>query len=170
MTNDPLAGLQIGTGTLARLLGLSRQRISQLVTAGVLVKLGRGQFDVETSVRAYLKFREQSAEGPAGISDLGTQRVRLLKLKADLAAMDLGRTRGELVPIADVAAKVSGEYAVVRNRFMALPSTCAPRVAGLEAKAAFAVLHAEVVTILRELSADAAIALKAQAKTSEAQK
>lgn len=151
MTTKPVT-MTISGPVLADLLGISTRRVNQLAEARILPRSGNG-FEMRASVRAYLdNLREEIR--PANLADA---QARLTTAKARIAEIQRDRLEGELVAIADVAATVSAEYSVVRQRLLAIPSRLAPRVAGeSDHREIHRAIEAEIVEALSELSGDAA--------------
>ena len=161
----------IGTGALARMLAVSRQRISQLVAAGVLVRKGRGEFDLAVSVRSYITYlrtQPMGADGTGAALDYATERARLTRLMADKLAHELAVMRGGTISIADAVRPFGEACTVIRQRFLGLPTKCAPMMVGQDAKGAFGILNREVNEILTELSTDAAIRARTELAEDEA--
>lgn len=160
--ND-LDSTTVGTGALAHLLALTPQRVNQLAAAGILQKQGRGRFQVGPTVRAYVEFlRSQptggSADGPLNYAE---ERARLTKIQADLLELELAKTRGSMISIADAAGPLGEQCAIIRGKFLALASRVSARIAGCEVQTVHAAIYAESCAILGELTADADAALKA---------
>ncbi|SIT52647.1 hypothetical protein BQ8794_10017 [Mesorhizobium prunaredense] len=78
---------------MAFLLGVTVQRLNQLVAAGVLPKLGRGRFDPPATVQAYIAHRAADAAQRRG--DPATERLRTAR--AAEVELRLARSSGELV-------------------------------------------------------------------------
>ncbi|MBM3556075.1 MAG: terminase small subunit, Nu1 [Alphaproteobacteria bacterium] len=118
---------------IARLLDLTERRVQQLVRQGVIpapLRQGeeRGRYDLVGAVRGYVRFlRDQAAERP-GAGDVGAERARLIKAKADLAEMEAGLRRGELLPADDVEEAWIAVLSRLRARLLVLPDRLAPLV------------------------------------------
>lgn len=154
----------IGTGRLAYLLDVSRQRVSQLVAAGVLARKGRGRFEMDASVRSYIQYLKTQpfgADGSGGALDYAAERARLTKLTADKVAHELTVLQGRMIAIDAAVAPVAECLNLVRQRLLGLAPKCAQQVVGQDAPGAFAILQAEVIAILTELTADAELQAKA---------
>jgi phage terminase Nu1 subunit (DNA packaging protein) len=59
----------VSAGDLMRLLDLSRPRISQLESEGVVVRLGRGRYDLDRSIRNYVRRLRTVASNNGLLSD-----------------------------------------------------------------------------------------------------
>lgn len=114
---------------ITRLLDLSERRVQQLAREGVIPRAERGNYDLVGAVRGYVRYlREQVSRAEAGIADLGSERARLVKAKADLAEMEAAERREDLLPAPDVTAAWTEIMALVRARLLALPDKIAPVV------------------------------------------
>ena len=85
----------VSLSSLAHLLGITPQRISQLVSEGVLKRSSRGQYPLISSVRSYLDYVRDVPE-PSGDGELdpGHDRARWLKGKADLIELQVAEAAG----------------------------------------------------------------------------
>jgi len=119
---------------IARLLDLTERRVQQLARDGVIppsVKSGpeRGRYDLVGAVRGYVRYlREVATRSQTGVVDFGAERARLVKAKADLAEMDAGARRGDLLPAAEVEEAWIAVLARLRARLLVLPDRIAPLV------------------------------------------
>ncbi|CAN5734737.1 hypothetical protein BH23PSE1_BH23PSE1_04320 [soil metagenome] len=114
-------------GVIARLLDLSERRVQQLSREGVIPKAERGRYDLVGAVRGYVAdLREQAVLALAGAPDFGVERARLIKARADLAEMEAGGRRGELLPAEAGEAAWTAVLARLRARLLVLPDRLAP--------------------------------------------
>jgi phage terminase Nu1 subunit (DNA packaging protein) len=151
---------------IARLLDLTERRVQQLAREGVIPPAARsgaerGRYDLVGAVRGYVHYlREQAARSQSGTADFGAERARLVKAKADLAEMDAGARRSDLLPVADVEAAWIAVLERLRARLLVLPDRLAPllheetTIAG--ARASIRVAIAEALTELSSLPVDKA--------------
>ena len=149
---------------IARLLDLTERRVQQLAREGVIPPAARsgadrGRYDLVGAVRGYVHYlREQAARSQSGAADFGAERARLVKAKADLAEMDAGARRSDLLPAADVEAAWIAVLERLRARLLVLPDRLAPLVheettiAGARASIREAI--AEALTELSSLPVD----------------
>lgn len=79
-------------------------------------------------------------------------RRRKMAAEARLAEMNVEKTAGRLLDRTDVDAAVTGAFARVRARLLAVPHKCAPLVVGLGAPEASEVIRQAVYEALNELS------------------
>jgi hypothetical protein len=114
---------------IAKLLDLSERRIQQLGREGVIPKPERGQYDLIGAVRGYVNYlREQAGRNAGGTADFGTERVRLIKAKADLAEMEAAALRGNLVAAEEVEQAWTAVLTLLKQRLIVLPDRIAPLI------------------------------------------
>lgn len=154
MSSPATTGL-VDVGTLARLFVLTPRRIQQLASEGIIPKGERGRYPLAPAIAGYVTWLQKKVSGETDSVDLTTQRARLAKEQADKTAMENAQLRGVLVHADDVIATWTTCAAAMRARMLAAPTKVAPmaRAAATDAEAA-AVIEAEVVEALEELSAD----------------
>jgi phage terminase Nu1 subunit (DNA packaging protein) len=151
---------------IARLLDLTERRVQQLAREGVIPPAARsgterGRSDLVGAVRGYVHYlREQAARSQSGTADFGVERARLVKAKADLAEMDAGARRSDLLAADEVEAAWIAVLERLRARLLVLPDRLAPLVheettiAG--ARASIRETLAEALTELSSLPVDKA--------------
>jgi terminase small subunit / prophage DNA-packing protein len=98
---------------LAATLGLSIRSVNQLAVAGVVVRTGRGEYDLQASVRNYI----DKLKKPEGDS-----KERLTAAQADLAELKLQEARNELVQASEVETKWASILSSLRASFMGIPA------------------------------------------------
>ena len=144
---------KISTKDLARLLGVSVQRINQLAAEGVLAKGGRDQYGTVESVKAYVRFREDAASQEAGRHHgLSRERSQLVRIQRQMAEIELDEKLGNVVLIDDAKAIISRCLLVVKNKLLGLGSKIAPRANPGAPLVAEEAIYAGVVEALTELS------------------
>jgi hypothetical protein len=124
----------ISSEFLAKILGLTVQRLGQLEKSGVLVRVGHGRWDGPASVQKYLDYKVQSEiEARYGtfkpgdeLTDPGErvkfERARLLQLKND-------ETERLSLPTDLTLATIDYLFGQLRMEFTGLPSQLSPDVA-----------------------------------------
>jgi phage terminase Nu1 subunit (DNA packaging protein) len=111
-------------------LGLTPQRVGQLVKLGILIRLGRGEFDREGSVKNYLAHlrREKSGKRGGGAAftcatgDAPNERVRLAAAQADAQELKNQTARGKLVSAADVESEWASIAISCRDAVLSAPA------------------------------------------------
>lgn len=144
---------KISTKDLARLLGISVQRVNQLAAENVLSKTARDQFDAAKSVKAFIAFRENAASSEAGRHHgLSKERSGLVRVQRQAAELELAERRGQLVEI-DAATEIIGRcLLVVKNKMLGLGSKVAPLIAPASPRVAEQIIYDQTCEILTELS------------------
>ena len=96
---------EISISDLSSLLDITDRRVQQLVDDGIIVKVRHGIYDLEASVRGYVRFlgelipnKESKDIGVISAKMMGeAERARLLSAKADREELELKERRGRLV-------------------------------------------------------------------------
>jgi len=140
---------------VAEHLGLSLTRVSQLVTAGILPEAPRGKHDLDASRAAYLAHLREVAAGrmakDGGGFDLVAERARLAHAQAEKCERENRIADGLYLEVAVVHRLVTGSFARVRAKLLALPSKLAPLVSGTTSAKAQGALKSEIYAALNEL-------------------
>lgn len=120
---------------LAEFLGLTKQRVHQLVAEGLPREL-RGKYDLEKSARWYIRYLQAAIEkkaipleGDELVSEQ-RERVRKMRLEADLKEIELARERAQLVAVQDVEKEMADLVLTTKARIMAVPPRLAPELLG----------------------------------------
>lgn len=118
---------------LAELFDLSKVRIHQLLTEGIVKKFERGRFDLLESVRGYVGFlkRRKTNQYDSDEDDgnnYGKHRSRLTKSKADIAEMQAEAMKGTFHEAAAVEAVWTDMLMNCRSKLMAMPTRLAPKL------------------------------------------
>lgn len=124
---------------IAKLVGLTDVRVMQLARQGVMVRTGRGLYDLSASVRGYVAYLQKRSEGMKNEDgtdggDLKKERTRLTKAKADSAEIEAGLLSGTVHDAADIRAVWSAMVGNARAKILALPVKCAGDLRDLVAK------------------------------------
>jgi terminase small subunit / prophage DNA-packing protein len=117
---------EVSTEDLARILGISRQRIDQLVREDVLER-EHSRFAFPDAVIAYCAHLRAAAAGrdeEAG-PNLAAERARGAKERADHLALKNAQLRGELIEADEAEKRWAGEMASARSRLLAVPNDVA---------------------------------------------
>jgi hypothetical protein len=139
---------------IADLLNLSRARILQLVTDGVLPKGARGKYPIEDCVRAYVRFLQDNAGKRHGSGEATASRLRLLKAKAT-AEIELAVLEDKYAPVEDLSDVMESEYGLVKERLLGISAKCLPMLidlAGMHANKIHDRIRDELLEALGELS------------------
>lgn len=84
---------------LADGLGISEQRIYQLIDDGVLPKPRNAKFDLLRCVRGYVDFVRTSAKQTPNKTTIEEENIRKLRVDNDEREFDFANKRGEFVPL-----------------------------------------------------------------------
>ena len=142
---DDLKTATASQSNLAKALGLSRQRVSQLLQEGILATDDNNQILVIKSVINYVKYKGQSSveDGPSSENE---------RAKRKLAELKLAKMNGEVYS-ADVVEQVMTEMLVnLRTQLLGLPTKLAPQLQGRTKEEAYGLLTEEIEDKLSELS------------------
>jgi terminase small subunit / prophage DNA-packing protein len=126
---------------LAETLSLSVRAVNQLAVAGVMVKLGRGRYDLAASCRNYIA----TLRKPDGGS-----KERLTAAQADLAELKLQESRAALLPASTVEREWAGILRDVRAGCLAVTARVQQHLPHLTAHDA-ATLDSEIRAALSQL-------------------
>jgi phage terminase Nu1 subunit (DNA packaging protein) len=118
---------------LARLFGITANRVRTLARDGIVVRHSRGQFAVAESISRYLARLQESASRagrPTLVENdrLKAEKLRLAKEQADALEIKNSASRGELVRTSEVEREWSNVLRDVRAALLAVPSRCGARL------------------------------------------
>ena len=114
----------VSRSTITQCLGVSSQRLTQLIQGGILPKPDEhGQYPLEQTIKAYIGHLR-----PRGTAvELAAERVRLTKAKADRAQLDLALRAGQLYEKKAMDQAMFEQGRTVRDALLSIPD----RVAGI---------------------------------------
>ena len=114
---------------LAQLFGVSGRRVGQLTEDGVIEKDGRGVYDLEKTVKAYIKYLSDKAyarEESMTEAELKDQKLRaevaLKESQKDLHELKTEIAKGQYVPVEEVELDYKKFFATFKKFAMAMPS------------------------------------------------
>ena len=138
-----------GTTQIAMLVGVTGRQIRKLCAAGVLPPAVRGQHPLADTVQAWTKHREAAAVGPGGGAGKEFQdaRVRWMRSRAAIAEREEARSRGELLPAADVRETWIAAGHLIKTRILIVPQKLGGRFGAKVAEAAREFLHEALADI-----------------------
>ena len=149
---DPLC--TCSAGELATVLGLTRARIYQLVSDGILSKDGR-QFRLADSVQRYLEFSRHGESTDKAELELAGKRadVKFRENKAEIMRLEAAELKGRMHRSEDVEALTSDLVYVMRSTMLALIGRLAVDVAPIDNPAeCAAVIRKEIYRAMASLS------------------
>ena len=119
---------------LASAFGVSERSVREFADRGIVLKTGRGKYQLVESVRLYTEHLRGVASGRGGedgVLDLTAERARLAKEQADATAMKNAVARRELVSVSDVEREWTDVGRKIRNAMLAVPSRARQSLAHL---------------------------------------
>ena len=148
---------------LAKILGLSKSRITRLKEAGVLMVDEAGTYALVSSVRSYIGFlKSGSTDNNSSVAGARTdylvEQRRRLKLRNDTA-------EGEIILRADVQWAIGQWTSLSNAAWDTLPARCAPLLAGVTDQGT---IRAILLTEVRAVRGEISRALEQQARDSDA--
>jgi phage terminase Nu1 subunit (DNA packaging protein) len=134
-TQTPLPDIVVGRSELARILGLTGSRISQLVREGVLpAPTGRGQFPLIECVSRYVVYQREGTGGDRmkHAGEFSQARAEWMRSKARKAALEEKVLSDQWIPVAVMTEAWCAIGAIMRTRYLGVPSLLAARHATLD--------------------------------------
>nr|USU31601.1 hypothetical protein NG677_20130 [Methylobacterium sp. OTU13CASTA1] len=105
---------------------VSSRRVAQLADEGIVVRTGRGRFDLIASTANYCRHLREVASGRGEHApDLTAERTRLAKEQADGKAIENDLKRGRLIDAEVAGARWDHEIVKLRARMLAIPGDVA---------------------------------------------
>lgn len=118
----------MSTAGMADLLVCDERTVRDLAARNLLVRAGRGLFDVAGSLKKYVPHLRSVASARGGSTaqeNLSEARARLAAEQADRVALQNQISRGEMVLSADVTARWSEVCASIRQKMLSIPTQAA---------------------------------------------
>lgn len=153
--NEEITSVTVTQTALGRALGISQQRIGQLIDEGIVI---RDDFDRGGRVMLFesLKnhFLSKNAVLGAGASSVNFWKERGLheKAKRELAELKLLKSRGAVYDADTVEGVLIELLTNFRNKLLGLPSKYAPQLEGKNREEIYTLLTAAIEEELTELS------------------
>jgi hypothetical protein len=116
---------ELTTAQMCMLLGISKQHLGRFEKDGIVEKLGKDRFSLHSVARVFEHMRNRSA-GPKAWN---AARTRKMEADAARAENELRRSRGEMIPVADMKKGMDLMASMAKTLFLASPSRMAPRLA-----------------------------------------
>lgn len=112
------------------MLGITSRQVSNHARDGLFERTGRGQYNVDDCVAAYIRFIKESLKGDS--ESLTEQRTRLIRAQADKAELDLEVARGNNLPLDVIKSFWQSVIGAVRSKMLAIASTLKTKYPHLE--------------------------------------
>ncbi len=119
-SKSPLDGLLIGLADGARLIGKSETHVLSLQKAGLLRKVGRGQYRPEDVARAALSFRENEDRR----SSQTEEQKRVYAARAREIELRIAREEGRLIDLEDVQIAIAEIVSAFSAELAGIPAAC----------------------------------------------
>ncbi|MDR3280953.1 MAG: hypothetical protein LBT23_10605 [Synergistaceae bacterium] len=136
--------------TIAELFSISERRVEQLAQKKIIPKAGKGLFDLEPTVQAYVRYLHGLANGAisADTTELNQRhlqaQVQEREAKARMAELDLAVMQGKLHEADHVKKIMTDMIVACRSRLLSLPSKTSTTLANMTDTV-------EIATFVREL-------------------
>lgn len=141
----------ISGAALAEFLDLSRARITQLTTAGVLARNEQRLYQFATSVRAYYEYAFKGQDN-GDIPHIDASKAKREFHKALQAEIETERLQAKLVYVDQVKDAWSDVVARLKARLLSLPTVLAADLEGDDIKARKVKLEDAIYGALKEIS------------------
>lgn len=112
----------VSGAVLGKLLNVAEPYLNRLATQGVVVRKAKGQFELWSSVRGYIKFlqsRIHERKTPDHTKSLAMEKIRKTREEADRVAMENQKGRGLLVSTDEIMKAFGGVFAGARDVILA---------------------------------------------------
>ncbi len=147
---------------LEEFIGIKERQIRDHVKNGILPSQGRGVFDFLETVRAYIRYLQDTVRGRTGVADEHELKVRKLKAdteekeaKARKARYQVDVMEGRLLKLEEVARQFTGRYIELKAAMLELPKRIAFRFTDPEVRLRVEEeVNAFVVELLERYSRD----------------
>ena len=149
MTAEEFMTMTVTQTFLAKVLGLTQGRISQLLDEGILIRDEESrQPRFYESLKSYWLSKKTTGEGV----NFWTEKALHEKAKRELSELKLAQERNELYAAADVEAVLVEMLIEFRNKLDGLGHKLAAQLEGKNAAGICAAIDSEVEATLNELS------------------
>lgn len=150
------ADTEVSIAEFSSLIGLTADRVYQLIRNGTLQTVRRGHLLLADSLQQYIKYRTADTTDEEDFQierDRRRAEASLKTSKAAIAKMEADELKGKMHRSEDVAAMTEDLVYTIRGSLLALPGRLAVDVAAVKTAAEAAeVIRKEVYAIMRELS------------------
>lgn len=143
--------LIISQREFAKILGLTPQRVSQLVRDQELVCNDEGKIMLVQSLMFWHRQSAGNTDGGKGVS-YDEEKALHEKAKREIAELKLGELKNELHKTSDITYLVGNMVVVFRRTLLALPSKMATSLAGKTPEDINEMLTKEINRALKDLS------------------
>ena len=114
-------------------------------------KLGRGRFNLVSSVQRFIAYQVNNLKEKQSIGTKLDEETRLLKLRGDLAQIDLEKKRGELIPANVVGIVWAQVITAARTKLLGLPSSVKTKRPDIDMEV-FTIIEKLIREILKDMN------------------
>ncbi|MEI6712591.1 MAG: hypothetical protein WCO60_02500 [Verrucomicrobiota bacterium] len=132
-------------------LGVTKARIGQLVASGVVVKLGRNQYDLGASIRGYTQTLEKRAGNAATNELLEAAKMAKVEIETKRQKLAYDQECGVLIDVARVRESGVRMGALLSATLRSKPSAWAPLLAGKSEDEIREILEREIGVMIKML-------------------
>lgn len=158
LTKDDLMNVNVNTGVLQEVFGVSDRMIRILAEQGIIEKTARGKYPLLKNVKNYittLKVANQGkdipAEGGSNL-DLDEEKAMHEHVKRQITEIKLQLMKGQVHKAEDVEAVMTDMFAKFKSKIESLPAKLAKELEGEDRIAMQRILKVELDEALDELS------------------
>lgn len=145
---------------IAKLLMMTPRHVQKLTADGVIPKTERGRYEVVAAVQGYIKYLKDRAITGNGDIDYTAEKSRLTRAQADLAEIEVARSRGDVVGADQLTRNLTNLFTEIRTNLRNIPGRVSSSLLGLtDERKLKMVLLAEIdqaLTALSEMDMDIA--------------
>lgn len=139
---------------LANALGITQQRVSQLIQDGIVATDDKNQVLVVESLKNYYKLKGVGTTGDddGETLDLIVEKAKHERIKREIAELKLAKLERNAYSARTVELVLTEMLANLRTQLLGLPTKLAPLLEGLPKEAIYSRMMEEIEEKLRELS------------------
>lgn len=136
---------------MARALGISQQRVSQMLKEDIMVRDKSGSVLVIESLKNYYKLRS-SESGDGEEIDLNVEKAKHEKTKREIAELKLAMMEGKAYDARTVELVLTEMLSNLRTQLLGMPSKLAPQLERKKKEKIYELMTKEIEEKLNELS------------------
>ncbi len=136
---------------MARTLGLTQQRVSQMLQEEIMVNNSNGDLLVIESLKNFYKSQNQKLTSGDAV-DYWEEKAKHEKAKREMAELQLAKAQGNVYDARTVELVIIEEYSRLRTQLLGLPSKLAPMLENKSRSEIYDILTREIEEKLNELS------------------
>mgnify|MGYP003593581577 FL=1 len=136
---------------MARALGISQQRVSQMLKEDIMVRDKSGSVLVIESLKNYYKLRS-SELGDGEEIDLNVEKAKHEKTKREIAELKLAMMEGKAYDARTVELVLTEMLSNLRTQLLGMPSKLAPQLERKKKEKIYELMTKEIEEKLNELS------------------